>query len=335
MLPSGSSTTPIVSVVIPAFNASGCIDRAVESVRAQTLQEFEIVIVDDVSTDDTVAVVERMAAADPRVRLVRSDVNGGPSAARNRGFLEAKGKWIAILDADDAFKPERLETLIARAEAQQLDAIADNIDIHDYHADVTIPRVINRLKTFDGAYFHLTLEEFLKNDFVESGYQFGLMKPIFRAAFMAENNISYPTAYRHGEDSFIYSAVLASKAKMEISKAAYYLYTPTFGPVSRKISEFSRTNTDYIKKAASCDDFLSRFATSISPEARRLVEARKARMLAFREFLITLESRRSLGPVGTVKRLLQHPSSLQFLPTLILGKVRSMLPFRSNETTAA
>lgn len=319
--------TPLVTVVIPAYNAAGCIGRAVKSVQDQSLQNFELIIVDDVSSDATVEVVEEMVRIDGRIRLVKAETNGGPSAARNLGFRHARGEWIAILDADDAFKPTRLETLIARAQAEKLDAIADNIDIHDYHADATIPAVINRLKDFGGAYFTLTLEEFLRYDFVESGYQFGLMKPIFRSEFLKANDLAYPTAYRHGEDSYLYSALLACKARMEIAKEAFYIYTPTFGPVSRKISEFSRTKTDYIKKAKSCDDFLQAYGARISMVARRLVEQRRARMLAFNEFLITLEARRNLGIVGTLKRLAAHPSSIQFLPSLVLRKLRSLLPF--------
>ena len=316
---------PKVSVVIPTFNATGCIERALRSVQAQTLQDFEIIVVDDASTDATRELVSALAASDPRIRLIACQVNGGPSVARNRGFEAARGAWIAILDADDVYRPERLATLVARAEAASLDMVADNIDLDDYHAGVIIPQVIDSLKNYRARYMPVTLELFLQNDFVDKGYQLGLMKPIYRTAFLRRNGLAYPTRYRHGEDSYLYSAVLASGARAEIARDAFYIYTPTFGPVSRKVSEHSRTKTDYVKKAQSCDDFIREYGARISPEARRLVERRRRRMLAFDEFLITLEGRKRLGPVGVARRLLGHPSSFQFLAPMVVKKLKSKL----------
>ena len=149
---------PRVSVVIPAFNASGCIERAISSVQAQTEQNFEIIIVNDCSTDDTATIVAALKAKDSRIRLVNLDRNGGPSVARNRGFAEARGRWIAILDADDTYRPDRLAVLAGRAEAQDLDFVADNIDLFDYHAGTTIPRVVSVLANDQRDYVTLTLE---------------------------------------------------------------------------------------------------------------------------------------------------------------------------------
>ncbi|OPY94028.1 hypothetical protein A5906_15155 [Bradyrhizobium sacchari] len=316
------SQGPRVSVVIPAYNASGCIARAIASVQAQTEQDFEIIVVNDCSTDDTMAVVGALAADDHRIRPVNLEKNGGPSVARNSGFAAAQGRWIAILDADDTYRPERLATLAGRAESENLDVIADNIDLFDYHADATIPRVISIIENDPRDYVPLTLEFFLQNDFVESGYQLGLMKPVVSRAFVQQNRLSYPTGYRHGEDSYFYSALLACGARAEIATAAYYVYTPTFGPISRKISEFSRTNTDYIKKAKSCEDFLQQYGARISSQAARLVSQRRIRMLRFNEFLITLNMRKSAPASTVIARLLRHPSSLQFLLPLAWKRIQ-------------
>lgn len=326
--------TPIVSVVIPAYNAAGFIARAIASVQAQTLQTLEIIVVDDVSTDDTLAVVSLLAEADARIRLIRSPQNGGPSAARNLGFAAAKGQWIAILDADDVYKPDRLATLVDRANAASLDMIADNVDLDDFHAKTIVPGVINALSKSPHAYMPLDLELFLKNDFVESGYQLGLMKPVYRSQFLKDHDLTYPTGYRHGEDSYFYSAILACGAKAEIAKAAFYIYTPTVGPISKKISEHSRTKPDYVKKAQSCEDFLARYGARISKAAARLVERRRARMLAFHEFFITLEKRKTSSTLATLRRLAAHPSSFQFLLPLVMRKVRARLPGSLQDKTS-
>lgn len=99
------------SVVIPAFNAQATIPSAVASVLAQTRSDLEVIVVDDGSTDQTAAGVERLG--DPRVRLI-SQANLGVSAARNAGIAAARGRYVAFLDSDDLWLPRYLE-LAARA----------------------------------------------------------------------------------------------------------------------------------------------------------------------------------------------------------------------------
>jgi glycosyltransferase involved in cell wall biosynthesis len=102
---------PSVSVIIPAYNAAGYLERAVNSVLAQTYLPHEILIVDDGSRDTTFEVAKAMP---PPARAIRKE-NGGPAAARNRGAKEATGEWIAFLDADDTWLPEKLERQMALA----------------------------------------------------------------------------------------------------------------------------------------------------------------------------------------------------------------------------
>src|SRR4051794_38179328 len=101
-----------ISVITAAYNCSNHIERAVDSVRQQSIADWEMLIIDDASTDDTFEVAKRLAARDQRIKVWRQEVNSGPSAARNRGIEAARGEWITILDADDAFRPLRLERLL-------------------------------------------------------------------------------------------------------------------------------------------------------------------------------------------------------------------------------
>ena len=101
---------PLISVIIPAYNAEGYLRRCVDSILAQTLEDFEAVIVDDGSTDGTAALCDGYAQADARVRVIHQK-NGGVSAARNRGLSEARGDYIAWLASDDYFMPRALEKL--------------------------------------------------------------------------------------------------------------------------------------------------------------------------------------------------------------------------------
>nr|WP_282451056.1 glycosyltransferase family 2 protein [Marinobacter bryozoorum] len=95
---------------MPAFNAARSIREAVESVRRQTLSSWELVIVDDGSSDDTAGIVKSLAAVDARIRLLTMDrPSGGPAAPRNLALKTVSGRFVAFLDADDIWLPEKLE----------------------------------------------------------------------------------------------------------------------------------------------------------------------------------------------------------------------------------
>lgn len=98
-------TTPAVSIVIPTFNRALLVGKAIESVLAQTYQDFEVIVVDDGSTDNT---AEELARFGDRICLIQQ-TNKGVSAARNTGIRAARGKWIAFLDSDDQWIPSKLD----------------------------------------------------------------------------------------------------------------------------------------------------------------------------------------------------------------------------------
>jgi len=99
---------PAVSVIIPAYNCADLLVQAVESVRAQTYQDFEVLIVDDGSTDDTWQAAERLARSWAKVRAFRIE-HAGLASARNHALRHMAGQWIALLDADDLWLPQKLQ----------------------------------------------------------------------------------------------------------------------------------------------------------------------------------------------------------------------------------
>ena len=100
---------PIVSIITPNYNASKFIRNSLESVINQTYKNWELIIVDDCSTDDSVAIINEFNKIDKRIRFFQLDKNSGPAIARNKGIEEAKGKFIAFLDSDDRWLPTKLE----------------------------------------------------------------------------------------------------------------------------------------------------------------------------------------------------------------------------------
>ena len=107
-------TGPLVSVIVPAFNAEKTLGETLQSGAAQTYANIEIVIVDDGSTDSTAEIAAEFCAREPRARLVRQE-NRGLAGARNRGVRESSGPWIAPLDADDLFHPTTVEKQVRAA----------------------------------------------------------------------------------------------------------------------------------------------------------------------------------------------------------------------------
>jgi glycosyltransferase involved in cell wall biosynthesis len=105
------------SVITPAFNAEKFIGQAIESVRSQGYDDWEMIVIDDGSTDGTCNIVQQFEAIDPRIRLIRKN-HGGVSQARNTGVSEAKFEWIALLDADDVFCDGKMKTQLQAAEEQ-------------------------------------------------------------------------------------------------------------------------------------------------------------------------------------------------------------------------
>ena len=105
------NTTPLVSVIIPAYNAAKYIEDTLASVIAQTIQDFEIIVVNDGSTDNTKEILDRIAASDIRINSIHKS-NSGVSDTRNIGMEQAKGQYLAFLDADDIWHPQKLEKQI-------------------------------------------------------------------------------------------------------------------------------------------------------------------------------------------------------------------------------
>jgi glycosyltransferase involved in cell wall biosynthesis len=110
----------LISVVIPTFNRAHRIGTAIRSVQSQTYADWELIVVDDGSTDGTRALVERMAADDARIRYLRLQHNSGAQHARNTGIKTACGEWVAFLDSDDEWIPESLEWRMAIAAAEHV-----------------------------------------------------------------------------------------------------------------------------------------------------------------------------------------------------------------------
>ncbi|MCK5580789.1 MAG: glycosyltransferase [Candidatus Omnitrophica bacterium] len=132
---------PRVSVVIPVYNASQCLPAAMKSVLTQSYQDFEVVVVDDGSTDDTKTIIMTFASTYPEKIKYVYQKNSGVSVARNTGITNAAGQWIAFLDSDDSWASDHLESLVKAMEADNDTALvhSDIVKIKDNGDEIGRP----------------------------------------------------------------------------------------------------------------------------------------------------------------------------------------------------
>ncbi len=227
----------LVSVIIPAYNAEEYISVAIQSAQAQTIPEIEVIVVDDVSTDRTAAIVQEFARRDTRVRYARMAVNSGPAASRNFGLTLARGEWIALLDADDRFHPHRLETLVSTGRQAKADMISDNLLLCDgLNTDgrrliaedkLSMPRSLGFKEFIEGCYYNPKTPK-------RSTYVF--MHPMFNHKFLKSNDIRYDARSRNDEDFLLYLDCLLVGAKWYLVPDPMYLYTVRDGSLTDIVS---------------------------------------------------------------------------------------------------
>lgn len=145
----------LISIVMPSYNTAKYIEASIRSILAQTYTDWELIIVDDCSTDDTDSIVARFD--DARIKYLKNEKNSGAAISRNRALREAKGKWIAFLDSDDIWVPDKLE--------KQLRFMKDNnyaFTYTDYMIQLngewlpyvyTGPKVVNKRRMYNYCYF--------------------------------------------------------------------------------------------------------------------------------------------------------------------------------------
>ncbi|WP_426434903.1 glycosyltransferase family 2 protein [Bradyrhizobium genosp. P] len=260
----GHGSNPTVSVLIPAFNASPFLVRAVTSALNQTLKSIEIVIVDDASADNTLALAKELSAGRSNIRVVALSANGGPSIARNAAIDAANGDWLAILDADDAYDPDHLERLCLIAAEDRADVVLSNFYYFNPDTEARgsagipregLPRAIDRYEYVANSRPYLDHQDW------------GLLKPMLKAAFVKTRSISYPIHSRHGEDFVMMLECLLADGRIVVSPAPTYLYT-------HRGSGWTRTTVDYGAVAAQSAALISDPRIAHDHEMVRLLNSR-------------------------------------------------------------
>ena len=217
-------SNPKISVVMPLYNSEKHIKTAVESVLTQTFRDFELILVDDCSTDSTLEIISNYD--DPRIRIVQKNKNSGESASRNLGIKVANGKYIYFADHDDAMLENTLEIFYSAIEKSQADVLFMNhwYDTHD--SDFQLPSIVNiEQKSFADPTPRFLSENLIKRLQIEYMNKKTYVTPWLkfqRRDFLLENEIYFPMTTLNG-DVFFHFAELAFGKKLQVIDACCYV----------------------------------------------------------------------------------------------------------------
>jgi glycosyltransferase involved in cell wall biosynthesis len=217
----GMHTRPRISVVIPVYNKSATLDRCIQSVLGQSYDNFEIVLVNDGSTDASGDLCDAWSRRQSHIKVIHQ-TNAGVSAARNTGMAAANGDWIALLDGDDAFLPDRLERLAGHVSKHDCDFVFDNIaSLSDSEAGLQPspywPAWTRKNKA-------ISLTEYLFQCTGSTRKSYSLLKAMISVRFLRSHELAYNVELRQSEDFELYARSLLLGARFHRSAPVGYLY---------------------------------------------------------------------------------------------------------------
>lgn len=209
----------MISVIIPAYNAAMTIDKCLDSLLAQTYTDYEIIVVNDGSLDYTASIIKAKSCS--RIVLINQP-NGGVSAARNRGLLEAKGEYISFVDADDYVAREYLEVLSQ--------AILE--------CDIVMGRctevVNNQYEVRENSSVDIAIDELKSNlcRYIRDGYVCSPWFKLFKSSIIKERGIKFNTNVKYGEDFLFVMEYLSNVSSIKLIDNSLYYYVRWEGTCS-------------------------------------------------------------------------------------------------------
>jgi len=201
-----------ISIIVPIYNTAQYLDKCLTSILNQTMQEIEIICVDDCSSDDSHLIVEKYAKQDSRVSLIRHEINKGSGGARNTGILAAKARFLASVDSDDYILPEMMQALWDASEAGIYDVVCCGYDsVNKEGAKVAShalhPKKFHNMHTID----------------IFSVVNPAFWNKLWRKSLFIDNDIFFPEKLYY-QDLATIPRILSKVKKMKVIKGNYYNY---------------------------------------------------------------------------------------------------------------
>jgi glycosyltransferase involved in cell wall biosynthesis len=232
------SHIPVISIIIPVWNAEPYLRRCLDSVVNQTLHDIEIICVNDASTDNSLSILNEYAAKDSRMRVVSLEKRSGESVARNTGLSMVQGEYIGSVDSDDAVDFDFYEKLYVKAQETRADIVKGN-----------------RLQTeYNGTTRELNINDEVRKDKIYFSWQW--WTAIYKNTLIIENNINFPPELiLNGDIVFLTKAVICAK-NVETVDTVFYNYYRHENSVNSKILTVEKT-ISYIDSVKLIIDYIN------------------------------------------------------------------------------
>lgn len=226
---------PLVSIIVPVYNAEKYLNRCIDSILSQTMTDFELLLIDDGSKDESGCICDEYAEKDARVRVFHKP-NGGVSSARNLGLDNAKGKWITFVDADDRCSCNYLEHLLSKVDddtdliisyAVICDSTGEKAEVYpEYRVNAT-----NFERLFVDSDMHWHTSPWAK---------------LYRASIIYENSLRFNEMMHIGEDAdFLFSFMLITDKIYVSSDTDYYYTCDVSGSLTKRINTIDSEIASY------------------------------------------------------------------------------------------
>lgn len=209
-----------ISVIIPIFNSAEHLSKCLESLCGQDLREIEIICVNDCSTDDSLAILQKFAGEDSRIKIINLKENKGAAFARNIGVEKAVGEYLGFVDSDDFIDQNFYKKLFSKAQETNADAVKGNIRIYcPTKKSITSDTWID-------------INESVKSH--PANFYFTFTSAIYKTAFIKENSIKFLEGLIHFEDPYFTIHAALFYQKLEVLDDVFYYYVNNPNSTSRQ-----------------------------------------------------------------------------------------------------
>ncbi len=238
-------TAPAISVIIPMYNVEKYIGECLDSLFLQTFQDFEIILVNDCATDNSLEIAESYVEKfDGRLKIYTNEKNSGVSATRNTGLLKASGEYVFFMDSDDLLLLNGLEDMYTLAKEHDVDFIncPKMYEMTEDGKEVWVQPITQRKNIVANREFIIDEDlEWRVNGLLRDIFYYGPPRRFLRRNFLIENEIFFPESIRHAEDqSWTHGLLLCAKKILHVSQAWYVIRLTA--------NSLSRTSQDIIHR---------------------------------------------------------------------------------------
>ncbi|WP_269050150.1 glycosyltransferase family 2 protein [Sporosarcina sp. G11-34] len=265
---------PMISIIIPVYNAENRLRKSIESVLNQSYRNIEVLLINDGSTDSSLEICEFYSTNDTRVKVIHQ-INSGVSAARNRGIIEAKGEYITFVDSDDTIDINTYEVVIDYLQTECLDMIMFGMKFDYYFGEKYSHSNIYKIKENIEVNKNNMKNHFI--DLYEINYLSSVWNKVIRTSVLKENNLFFEKNMAILEDFKFVLDVLSHTDKLLALNNEFYRYYNNLS-----ISSLSRRpNIDYLNNFRILDLSLRKFAENILMQSQEENQTIKAMIMRY------------------------------------------------------